>query len=394
MASLRKIGHKYYARVRWYDDNDQQQEKTISLNTNLKSDALVSLKKVTKYEHIVKDGEDYSAIFRWEDDDNTETQIVRRTVQDAIDKYLTFKEFRNQRKSTIDRSRVGLKSLTNTLTKNRAVSTLNDDDIEKWFKKCTEKGHSPNTLACNRAKIVAFFNHCYRKEWIKKEIYFPSIENTQKEIKCVNEDLFKNIMELDSVNEHFKRSFYFFISTGCRRAEPFKSEIIGNQLRITCDTSKSKTTRVVNLNPRQMEILIEMRERADFQRAKYGYKQRSIEMRYSKELKKACRELGVEDIHFHHLRNSYIIIRCAITGDIMAVSKEVGHANVQQTQRYADIPAEVVMVWFPSWKKIIMERLKLKESSNTFNVMLNDVNTAKSGKRARSARVNEPALLT
>ena len=89
----------------------------------------MSLKKVTKYEHIVKDGEDYSAIFRWEDDDNTETQIVRRTVQDAIDKYLTFKEFRNQRKSTIDRSRVGLKSLTDTLTKNRAVSTLNDDDI-------------------------------------------------------------------------------------------------------------------------------------------------------------------------------------------------------------------------------------------------------------------------
>ena len=210
----------------------------------------------------------------------------------------------------------------------------------------------------------------------------------------MNEDLFKNIMELVSVNEHFKRSFYFFISTGCRRAEPFKSEIIGNQLRITCDTSKSKTTRVVNLNPRQMEILIEMRERADFQRAKYGYKQRSIEMRYSKELKKACRELGVEDIHFHHLRNSFIIIRCAITGDIMAVSKEVGHANVQQTQRYADIPPEIVMVWFPSWAKIIKERLKHKESSNTFNAMLNELKQVESAKGARSLGAKEPLLLT
>ena len=394
MATLRKIGHKYYARVRWYDDNDQQQEKTIPLNTNLKSDALVSLKKVTKYEHIVKDGEDYSAIFVWEDDDNTETQIVRKTVQDAIDKYLTFKEFRNQRKSTIDRSRVGLKSLTDTLTKNRAVSTLNDDDIEKWFRKSKEKGHKPNTMACNRAKIVSFLNHCYRKEWIKKEIYFPSIDNTQKEIKCVSEDLFRDIRGLDSVDSHFKRAFFLYISTGLRRAEPFNGEIIGNQLRVNRESSKSKSTRYVNLNPQQKEILIELRERAEFQIAKYGYKQKSIEMRYSKEFKKACRELGVEDIHLHHLRNSYIIIRCAITGDIMAVSKEVGHANVQQTQRYADIPPEVVLEWFPSWKKIIMERLKHKESSNTFNVMLNDVNTAKSGKRARSARVNEPALLT
>ena len=117
-------------------------------------------------------------------------------------------------------------------------------------------------------------------------------------------------------------------------------------------------------------------------------------MRYSKELKKACRELGVEDIHFHHLRNSYIIIRCAITGDIMAVSKEVGHANVTQTQQYADIPAEIVMEWFPSWKKIIMERLKLKESSNTFNVMLNDVKQVENGLEAHSVEAKEQPLLT
>ena len=249
-------------------------------------------------------------------------------------------------------------------------------------------------MACNRAKIVDFLNHCYRKEWIKKEIYFPTIENTQKEIKCVDEELFRNIQELGSVDTHFKRAFYFYISTGCRRAEPFNGEIIGNQLRVNRETSKSKSTRYVNLNPNQKEILIEMIERADFLKAKYGYKQRSIEMRYSKELKKACRELGVEGIHFHHLRNSYIIIRCAITGDIMAVSKEVGHANVQQTQRYADIPPEVVMEWFPSWKKIIMERLKLKESSNTFNVMLNDVKQVENGLEAHSVEAKELTLLT
>ena len=394
MATLRKHGLKYYARIQWRDENSRKREKKISLRTHLKSEALVRKIEVEKFEHIVKDGDDYSAIFSWEKDEGGKTEIVRRTVQEAIDEYLTVKNLRHQRKSTIDRSRVGLKSLTDTLTKNRAVSTLNDDDIEKWFKRSVEKGHAPNTMACNRAKIVSFLNHCYRKEWIKKEIYFPTIENTQKEIKCVDEELFRNIQELGSVDTHFKRAFYFYISTGCRRAEPFNGEIIGNQLRVNRETSKSKSTRYVNLNPLQKEILIEMIERADFLKAKYGYKQRSIEMRYSKELKKACRELGVEDIHFHHLRNSYIIIRCAITGDIMAVSKEVGHANVTQTQRYADIPAEVVMVWFPSWKKIIMERLKLKESSNTFNVMLNDVNEPKSGLKVQDLKVIEVARST
>ena len=393
MATLRKLRNSYYARIRWYE-NDYQQEESVPLRTHLKSEASVRLNEVERYEHIIKDGEDYSALFPWLKHEGGKTEIVRRTVQDAIDEHLTVKNIRNQRKSTIDRARVGLKSLTNVIGNSRPISSINDDDLEKWLMKCTEKGHSPNTMACNRAKIVDFLNHCYRKEWIKKEIYFPTIANTQKEIKCVGEELFRDIQELESVDTHFKRAFYFYISTGCRRAEPFNGEIIGNQLRVNRETSKSKSTRYVNLNPLQKEILIEMIERADFLKAKYGYKQRSIEMRYSKELKKACRELGVEDIHFHHLRNSYIIIRCAITGDIMAVSKEVGHANVTQTQRYADIPAEVVMVWFPSWKKIIMERLKLKESSNTFNVMLNGVNRLKSCIRGTSVRGIEQPLLT
>jgi len=393
MASLRKVHQQYYARITWREGY-KKREKPIPLNTNLKSEALIRKTEVESYEDDIKNGEDYTPLFGWLNENGGKTKIVRRSVQEAIDEYLVIKNLRQQRKSTIDRARVGLQSLTDVVGKTQPVSILNDKDIDKWFEKCNEKGHSPNTLACNRAKIVAFFNHCYRKEWIKKEIYFPSIENTKKEIKCVNEDLFKNIMALDSLDEHFKRSFFFYISTGCRRAEPFKGDIIGSQLRITCDTSKSKTTRSVNLNTQQKEILIEMKERADFQIAKYGYKQKSIEMRYSKEFKKACRELGVEDIHLHHLRNSYIIIRCAITGDIMAVSKEVGHANVTQTQQYADIPAEIVMEWFRSWAKIIKERLKHKQSSNTFNVMLNDLKQAESGLVVTSMVVNEPALLT
>ena len=47
-----------------------------------------------------------------------------------------------------------------------------------------------------------------------------------------------------------------------------------------------------------------------------------------------------------------------------------------------------------SWEAIIMERLKLKESSNTFNVMLNGVNKLKSSLKVTDSKVIEPALLT
>ena len=393
MATLRKRRLKYYARIQWRDSSQSLKEKQIPLKTHLKSEALVRKAEVERYEDDIKNGEDYTVEFAWLNDGG-KTKIKRRTVQEAIDEYHVVKDIRNQRKSTIERSKCGLKTLTNVVGKSRPVSTLNDDDIEDWGKWCNSKGHSPNTQACNRAKIVAFLNHCYRKRWIRNEVYFPTIENTQKEIKYVNEFVFRDIMALDTVAPHFKRAFFFYLSTGCRRAEPFSGEVLDNHLKIKCETAKSKTTRYVKLTPVMRATVLEMRARCDNQIAKYGYKQRSIEMRYGKEFKKACRAVGIEDLHLHNLRNSYIVIRWAVTGDIMAVSEEVGHANINQSMEYAKIPPMVIAEEFPIYKKIIVERLKHKESSNTFNKMLEGVNELKSGLKDTQLKGKALPLLT
>ena len=281
MATLRKRRLKYYARIQWRDSSKSLKEKQIPLKTHLKSEALVRKAEVERYEDDIKKGEDYTVEFAWLNDEG-KTKISRRTVQEAIDEYHVVKDIRNQRKSTIERSKCGLKTLTDVIGKSRPVSSINDDDLEKWLKKCTEKGHSPNTQACNRAKIVAFLNHCYRKRWIRNEVYFPTIENTQKEIKYVNEFVFRDIMALDTVAPHFKRAFFFYLSTGCRRSEPFSGEVLDNHLKIKCETAKSKTTRYVKLTLVMRDTVLEMRARCDNQIAKYGYKQRSIEMRYGR----------------------------------------------------------------------------------------------------------------
>ena len=393
MATLRKRRLKYYARIQWRDSSKSLKEKQIPLKTHLKSEALVRKAEVERYEDDIKKGEDYTVEFAWLNDEG-KTKISRRTVQEAIDEYHVVKDIRNQRKSTIERSKCGLKTLTNVVGKSRPVSTLNDDDIEDWGKWCNSKGHSPNTQACNRAKIVAFLNHCYRKRWIGNEVYFPTIENTQKEIKYVNEFVFRDIMALDIVAPHFKRAFFLYLSTGCRRSEPFSGEVLDNHLKIKCETAKSKTTRYVKLTPVMRATVLEMRARCDNQIAKYGYKQRSIEMRYGKEFKKACRAVGIEDLHLHNLRNSYIVIRWAVTGDIMAVSEEIGHANINQSMEYAKIPPMVIAEEFPIYKKIIVERLKHKESSNTFNKMLEGVNELKSGLKDTQLKGKALPLLT
>ena len=135
MATLRKRRLKYYARIQWRDSSQSLKEKQIPLKTHLKSEALVRKAEVERYEDDIKKGEDYTVEFAWLNDDG-KTKISRRTVQEAIDEYHVVKDIRNQRKSTIERSKCGLKTLTNVVGKSRPVSTLNDDDIEDWGKCC------------------------------------------------------------------------------------------------------------------------------------------------------------------------------------------------------------------------------------------------------------------
>ena len=134
MATLRKRQLSYYARIQWRDSNSVKKEKQIRLKTHLKSEALTRLHEVNKYEDDIKNGEDYTPLFSWLRSNGGKTKIVRRTLQDAIDEYLIIKELRNQRKSTIDRSRVGLKSLSSLLKASRsACSPMGNKAISICF---------------------------------------------------------------------------------------------------------------------------------------------------------------------------------------------------------------------------------------------------------------------
>lgn len=77
MASIRKIRNKYFSRVVWRDENGQS-EKTISLKTDKKSDAIIRNNAVTKIEDSIKDGDNYS--FPWLNDDGR-VKLLKVSIQ-------------------------------------------------------------------------------------------------------------------------------------------------------------------------------------------------------------------------------------------------------------------------------------------------------------------------
>ena len=68
---------------------------------------------------------------------------------------------------------------------------------------------------------------------------------------------------------------------------------------------------------------------------------------------------------FHNLRDTFAVRRWIETGDIYAVSKEIGHSSVIMTQKYANFNLRKLAVDFPSLnEKYIQPRLNDRYGTN------------------------------
>ena len=76
-------------------------------------------------------------------------------------------------------------------------------------------------------------------------------------------------------------------------------------------------------------------------------------------LKKACKQIGLDQKTLHDLRDTYVVRLWAKTGDIHLVKEEIGHSDIKQTVEYAQFTSNELLVHFPSLKKYLEPRLKV-----------------------------------
>lgn len=77
------------------------------------------------------------------------------------------------------------------------------------------------------------------------------------------------------------------------------------------------------------------------------FQSKSIIDRYSKEFKKACREVGLKH-NLHNLRNTFAVKMWLNTRDIHGVSKLIGHSSVTMTEKYANFNPRRLKLDFPT----------------------------------------------
>jgi integrase len=243
--------------------------------------------------------------------------------------------------------------------------------FKAWSK---ERKHKPTTTNLCLQKIKSFIKYCYDMQYIKVEVKFDMLKVKDKPPMYLNETNILKLFRSDAVDIHFRKAFYFYVQTGCRLEEPFNGYISGDWLIIDSDASKTSLQREVELNEHTLPILLEMRYRVENSKGISGHGSKGATRRwliktYSRKFKKCAINEGFGHHKFHNLRDTYATRRWAITGDILAVSKEIGHTSVKTTEKYTGFKLRRLMADFPS----IATKIELRLQKSTLDSGLNSL---------------------
>tara|TARA_B100000579_G_scaffold267084_1_gene220291 strand:- start:55 stop:1203 length:1149 start_codon:yes stop_codon:yes gene_type:complete len=364
MASIINRRDVWYARVKWYESGKKHQTtKEIPLRTKSKVTARERLSEVNKVEDDIKQGMEFS--FPWLSDSTT-TKVQRFTIHDAVEQWLSQRSSEGIRQSTIKRNRYSLESLMSHIGTSIPLSKVSTSMIDSYRNYCIHKGNKPNGININLRAIKTFFNWCYRRELIEKNLFVDMVSKPKELPLYIPESLYEKLMQLEWLEERFKTAFAFYYETGCRRSEPFLGELHGNWLLIGGDETKQRIDKELSLNTINLERLTSMRT---YFNESYGYKLDSWIGNLSKTFLKAMREVDGQDTkyHLHCLRHTFAVRRYLQTRDIYLVKNELGHESVVTTEIYAKFSLRRLENDFPSLVNSTKKR-KNQEKVHAFEV--------------------------
>lgn len=370
MASIRKIKGNYYSRVQWLDGFGKMKEKAVPLKTDKKSEAVIRNNDVEKVEDLIRQGENWS--FPWMQDGGKK-KLIRMSVEDAIERFYNLKRLDNLQPKTFEAYEQGLNAFMKAVGRTTPIDMISYSDIN-IFKEWSKKRHKPVTTNLCLQKIKTFLKYCVDMDYIKKAIPIDMLRIAKTPPMYLTETELGRLFSTDMVDAHFKRAWYFYVSTGCRLQEPFNGEINGNWLIVKAHKSKTGRERQIRLGEKTLPILVEMKNHIANAVGKSGSGSMSHSRkwqikRYSREFKKVAIAEGFGEHKFHNTRNTYGVMRWAETGDIHLVARELGHSTIKETEKYAKFELRRIMDDFPTLAPKIQERLNQGVPNGTLDAL-------------------------
>ena len=343
MATLKKRGAMWYARVQWRDENGQKKDKQIPLRTKSKVTARERLVLVSRVKTDIKEGLSFS--FPWMNDEG-QTKVSVFRIKDAVNQWMEHRKKNKIAMSTLEINQLALNYLIDCTGSKRPLATISNTDIANYIDYLDAKGNSDTTINIHLRTIKAMLRY-YHKIGCRLD-RVPVIE--QRKIPktdpiYITDDEFQSLMELDELDDFYKRVFLLYRETGMRLREPFMSSLNGDWIDIPPE-SKTKSVRSIELSESLKKVFLELKEWYD---QGYGSTLTDAGDHISKMFKKSLREIGSKDTkHFHSLRHTFAVRMLLMNTSIYDVKLMMGHSSVTTTEQYSNMNLKRVAQDFPT----------------------------------------------
>jgi len=334
---------KYYARIRtWANDVGKEKEEQIPLRTDSEIVALERLSEVNKVESYIKKGIVFT--FPWSSDD-VSVKVKRFTIKEAKEGWITNRKTNGIRPKTIEINENGFKLFTQVISENSALSSIDTQSVDKFVNSLKKKGLSTTSINIHLRTIKAMLRYYWKREILKSVPIIEQLKQDEVNPIYITDTEFQGIMELDWLNEFYKRLVYFYRETGCRLREPFISNLDDNWLDIP-NLSKGKKPRSIHLTETLKKIYCEIQS---WNKSGYGSKLVDPARHISKMFKKALTAIGADESkRFHSLRHTYAIRRILENESIYSVQKKMGHSSITSTEVYLKLDLKRISQDFPT----------------------------------------------
>lgn len=264
------------------------------------------------------------------------------TLSECLDRYIEeYTPRLKHQKREVNRARF----LKKYKIASRIMATIRSKDIADYRKEREAEGVGGNTIYLEFALLSSLFNYA-RSDWGMEGLQNPVKLAAKPKLSKGRERRLEEGEEkllLSNSSENFKQVILFALETAMRREEiatlEWKNVNIEKRYAYLQET-KNGENRTIPLSVKALKILKEIKENHKNymnlfnQQLVFGMSVNQI----THNMKKACKDAGIEDLHFHDLRHEATSRFFENTDlDLMEIKTITGHKTLQMLVRYTHL---------------------------------------------------------
>ena len=159
----------------------------------------------------MKNGLSFS--FPWMNEEG-QTRVEIFSLKAAVEEWITHRKKNKIRMSTIKLNELALNYLVQLLGERRALDSIDNNDIQNYIDMLDSLGLSDTTINIHLRTVKSMMRYYHKMGKVTSVPVIDQRKIPKTDPIYITDDEFQRIMELDWLDNFYKRVFFFYRETG------------------------------------------------------------------------------------------------------------------------------------------------------------------------------------